>query len=79
MPHPDALNGPTVGPFATTNFGERFSVLKNSLGARFQSKPGTKCTDFGAPRARFVVAISSMPTFSTGWLLPRTRVNKGKK
>src|SRR3712207_6509508 len=46
---------------------KRNRLLKNSLGARSGVKAGTKDTDFGAFRAPQVVAISSMPTFSTGW------------
>jgi hypothetical protein len=41
--------------------------LKNPLGAPFHPRSGTKYADFGTSRARFVVAISSVPTFSTGW------------
>jgi hypothetical protein len=44
----------------------RVSVLKNSLGVSFHPKAGTRRTVFGALGARFVAAISSMPTFSTG-------------
>jgi len=40
--------------------------LKNSLYARFDLRSGTKLAVFGAFQARFVVAVSSMPTFSTG-------------
>jgi hypothetical protein len=58
------------------SFREHFSLLKNSLGARFHPGSDTKHTDFGAFQARFVVAISSMPTFSTGSLLPGTWVNR---
>jgi hypothetical protein len=46
---------------------EGYSVLKNSLGARFHPESCTKYTDFWAFRARFGVAISSVPTFSTRW------------
>ena len=42
---------------------ESFSVLKNSLSARFYPKLGTKRTDFGALRALFVVAMSSVLPF----------------
>src|SRR5215211_6647748 len=41
-------------------------LLKNSLYARFDLRSGTKLAVFGAFQARFVVAVSSMPTFSTG-------------
>ena len=58
------------------SFREHFSVLKNSLGACFHPRSGTKYTGFGTFRAQFLVVISSMPTFSTGWLLPRRTVNK---
>jgi hypothetical protein len=51
-------------------------LLNNSLGARFHPGPGTKYAGFGTFRARFVLAISSMPTFSTSCNLPRTGVNK---
>jgi hypothetical protein len=40
-------------------------VLKNSLGARFRPNARTKRADFGALGARFGIAISSIPTFST--------------
>jgi hypothetical protein len=40
---------------------------------------GHQTYQFGVFRARFLVAISSTPTFSTRWLLPRIRVNKRKK
>ena len=55
------------------------SVLKNSPGARFRVKADTKRTRFGALGARFVVAISSTPTFSTGCHLLSTPVNKDKR
>jgi hypothetical protein len=42
------------------------SLLKNSLYARFRPRSGTKHTGFGALQARFLVVISSTPTFSTG-------------
>ena len=44
---------------------EGVRLLKNPLGGRFRSRSGTKHTGFGAFRARFVVVISSTPTFST--------------
>jgi hypothetical protein len=53
-------------------FREFFSLLKNSLAVRFHPRSGTKQAGLGAFRARFVVAISSMATFSTGCLFPRT-------
>jgi hypothetical protein len=40
--------------------------LKNSLCARFHPRSGAKYAILGAFRAPFVVATSSMPTFSTG-------------
>jgi hypothetical protein len=40
--------------------------LKNSLDARLHPSSGTKHAVLGASRAQFVVAFSSMPTFSTG-------------
>jgi hypothetical protein len=46
---------------------KRNRLLKNALDARFHPISGIKDTDFGAFRAQFVVAISSMPTFSTSW------------
>jgi hypothetical protein len=54
-------------------------VLKNSLRVRFHPRLGTKYADFGALLARFVVAMSSVLTFSTGCPLPRTRVNKAAR
>jgi hypothetical protein len=48
------------------------SLLKNSLGARIGPSVGTEYADLGAFRSRFVVAISSMSTFSTGWHVLRT-------
>jgi hypothetical protein len=48
---------------------EEVSLLKNSLGTRFRPRSGTKHAGFGAFQARFVVAISSTPTFSTASLL----------
>jgi hypothetical protein len=41
--------------------------LKNSLGARVQPTLGTKYAGFEAFGDRLVVAISSIPPFSTGW------------
>jgi hypothetical protein len=46
-------------------FAEFTSLLKNTLCARFHPESGIKYADFGAFRVRFVVAFSSMPTFST--------------
>jgi hypothetical protein len=40
--------------------------LKNTPYACFHSRSGTKHAAFGAIGARFVVATSSTPTFSTG-------------
>jgi hypothetical protein len=51
---------------------ERVSLLKNLLGAHFYPKSGAKYAGFGVYRARFVVAIGSMTTFSTGWGLLRS-------
>src|SRR5215218_5345366 len=48
-------------------FREDPSLLKNAHCARFHPRSGTKYAAFGAVRARFLVAMSSMPTFSTGW------------
>jgi hypothetical protein len=48
------------------------SLLKNSLGARIGPSVGTEYADLGAFRSRFVVAISSMSTFSTGCRILRT-------
>jgi hypothetical protein len=59
-------------------FREFDSLLKNSLGARVQPTLGTKYAGFEAFRARFVVAISSIPPFSTGWGLLGTSVNKDR-
>jgi hypothetical protein len=42
---------------------ERSNLLKNALGARFHPRSETKYSEFGAFRARFVVVISSVPTF----------------
>ena len=47
-------------------FVEYPSVLKNSLRVRFNPRLGTKYADSGALPARFVVAMSSVLTFSTG-------------
>jgi hypothetical protein len=47
-------------------------VLKNSLRVRFHPRLGTKYADFGALLARFVVAMSSVLTFSTGWEILRS-------
>jgi hypothetical protein len=44
---------------------EEVRLLKNTLGTRFRPRSGTKHAGFGAFEARFVVAISSTPTFST--------------
>ncbi len=52
-------------------------MLKNSLGARFHPESGTKYTDLGTFRARFVVAIISVPTFSTRWGFFRTSPARG--
>jgi hypothetical protein len=49
-----------------SNFREDPGLLQNSLGARCDPSSGTERTDFGAFGARFVVAVSPMPTFSTG-------------
>jgi hypothetical protein len=49
------------------NFAQTASVLKNYLGTRIRSRSGTKYADFGPFRARIVVIISPMPTFSTRW------------
>ena len=70
--HP--LYGLSFGPFPA-KFAEFISLLKNSVGTRFRPGSATKHTAFGAFRARFWVAISSKPTFSTGSDLPRTQVN----
>jgi hypothetical protein len=51
--------------------------LKNSLGTRFRPRSGTKHAGFEEFQARFVVAISSTPTFSTGSHLLGSSVNKG--
>jgi hypothetical protein len=40
---------------------------------------GYQTYQLGVIRARFLVALSSTPSFSTRWLLPRTLVNKRKK
>jgi hypothetical protein len=48
---------------------KRASLLKNSPAVRFHPRSGIKQAGLGAFRARFVVAISSMATFSTGWLV----------
>jgi len=53
-------------------FVEHPSLLKNSLCARFHPRLDTKYDDFGAFRARFAIATSPMPTFSTGWGLLRS-------
>jgi len=50
----------------------RASLLKNSLGARFDPGSGVKHAVFWASGARFVVAIGSMPTFSTRWCVSGT-------
>jgi hypothetical protein len=42
-------------------------VLKNSFRVAFHPRLGTKYADFGAVRARFLVAMSSVPTFSVTW------------
>src|SRR5215217_5040209 len=55
---------------------EGVSLLKNSLGACFHPGFGAQTQRFRSFRARFVVAIGSMPPFSTGWHLPGTSVNR---
>jgi hypothetical protein len=60
------------------NFGERPSALKHSLPVRFRPRLGTKYTDFGALRAQSVVAMSSVPTFSTRWPLLRLRLGPSR-
>ncbi len=47
-------------------FREEHRLLKNSPYTRFHPRLDTKYAVFGAFRARFVAAISSTPTFSTG-------------
>ena len=47
--------------------------MKNSLGACFGHISGTNRAGFGAFEARFVVVVSSMPTFSTGCSVLRSR------
>jgi hypothetical protein len=47
-------------------------VLKKSLRVRIHPRLGTEYADFGALGARFVVAMSSVPTFSTGCFILRT-------
>jgi hypothetical protein len=47
------------------NFREHLRLLKNSLYARFDPRSGTKQAAFGTFGDLFVVAFSSMPTFST--------------
>jgi hypothetical protein len=47
----------------SSSYVEGVSLLKNYLGTGFRSTLGTKRADFGAFRARIVVATSSMPTF----------------
>jgi hypothetical protein len=42
-----------------------FFSAYNSLGTRFDPRSGTIHAAFGAFRARFMVALSSTPTFST--------------
>jgi hypothetical protein len=58
--------GPGICSILQYKFGEFSSLLKNSLGARIGPGVGTEYADLGAFRSRFVVAISSMSTFSTG-------------
>ena len=60
-------------------FAEFIRLLKNSPYARFHPRLGTKYAVFGAFRARFVVAISSTPTFSTRCHLLGSRVNRDRK
>jgi hypothetical protein len=57
------------------SFREDIRLLKNSLGTRFHHRSGTKHAGFGAFQARFVVAISSKPTFSTASHLVGNLVN----
>jgi hypothetical protein len=47
-------------------FSKLASLLKNSPGARFEVKSGTKHARFGAFRTLFEDAVGSVPTFSTG-------------
>ena len=57
--------GPLYASWPTANFREHHRLLKNFLYARFDLRSGTKHAVFGALRARFVVTLSSTPTFST--------------
>src|SRR5215204_3983745 len=80
---PKALRGtapPRLSCFVQENQDARYlpecvegaNPLKNVLGARFDPRSDTKYAGFGAFGARFVVAIGSMPTFSTGWCILRS-------
>ncbi len=64
-------------------FREGTSLLRNSLGTRFHSRSGTKHIAFGAFEAQFAVAVSSTPTFSTGWYAlyhePRSLAHNGDR
>jgi hypothetical protein len=58
--------GPSSCPYSPECV-EGNSLLKNSLGSRFHITWGMKYAVLGRFRAPFVVATSSMPTFSTRW------------
>ena|SRR5215211_4249698 len=58
---------------------EGYSVLKNSLRGSFHPRSGTKYADFGALRARFLVAMSSVPTFLTRWWILRNTSPRSSK
>ena len=56
---------PSLCFLASCQLPRTHRLLKNFLYARFDLRSGTKHAVFGALRARFVVTLSSTPTFST--------------
>jgi hypothetical protein len=66
-----ACTSRSFAPYSPSTL-EGTSPLKNSLGALCPPKLETEHNQFGTFRARFVVVLGLVPTFSTGRDVPRS-------